>query len=317
MSEDRTARLKAIRTLEKDGTDAYLPAHAWGLDLTALDRRNLTKGSITTYRAALRKLLNAGLDPFDPRTLQAYVDGLKAGRRKTLLSALRLTVIEPEPAAENVPAVHRLLAQFASRPRTAKKKAPAKTIPRIWLSSQQVQEMLQLCGDSVPFGGDLEGRRDSILLELALRAGLGCEELVALTFAALQRGPNESGEMRDILQVPGKGARHRIIPIDRALAGKLREWHAIVGDGRVARSLGMKKELGHSLTRVAVYQIVRKYGQRLGLPKLSPEDLRRTYARLAYEAGTPLTELKELLGHDKVTTTIRFLGLPISKDDLA
>jgi integrase len=108
----------------------------------------------------------------------------------------------------------------------------------------------------------------------------------------------------------------------------------------------MKKELGESLTRVAVYQIVRKYGKRLGLPKLSPEDLRRTYARLAYEAGVPLTELlcaakifelkrsflavklgakvrlfmqgavKERLGHDKVTTTIRFLGLPIDLEEL-
>jgi len=88
------------------------------------------------------------------------------------------------------------------------------------------------------------------------------------------------------------------------LAEKLREWYSIAGSDFIARSPFAKKELGKSISRVSVYEIVRKYGKRIGLPKLTPADLRFTYAHLAYDAGMPVAEIKERLGHAKVKTTL-------------
>jgi integrase len=110
--------------------------------------------------------------------------------------------------------------------------------------------------------------------------------------------------MRDVLEVKGKGAKDRVVPISRLLADRLREWRDIVGGGLIARSLGMKKELGESMSAVGVFQLVRKYGKLIDIPELSPHDLRRTYAHLGYDAGVPITQIKELLGHASVATTV-------------
>ena len=124
-----------------------------------------------------------------------------------------------------------------------------------------------------------------------------------LRFEALKQQPTKNGKMRDVLEVKGKGAKDRVIPISRLLADRLQEWRDIVSGGLVARSLGMKKELGESMSSVAVFLIVRRYGKLIDTPKLSPHDLRRTYAHLGYDAGVPITQIKELLGHASVATT--------------
>lgn len=101
------------------------------------------------------------------------------------------------------------------------------------------------------------------------------------------------------------------------LADRLREWRDLVGVGLVARSLGMRKELGESLSGVGVYQIVRKYGKQIDMPELAPHDLRRTYAHLGYDAGVPITQIKELLGHTSIATTQKYLDLSLDLDTTA
>ena len=71
-----------------------------------------------------------------------------------------------------------------------------------------------------------------------------------------------------------------------------------------------------SISSVAVHQIVRKYGAMIGVPKLKTDDLRRTYAQLAYNSGLTLTQIKELMGHVNLATTERFLDLTVSLDDI-
>ena len=79
----------------------------------------------------------------------------------------------------------------------------------------------------------------------------------------------------------------------------------------------MKKELGESMSAVAAFQIVRKYGKLIGVPGLAPHDLRRTYAHLGYQAGVPITQIKELLGHASVATTQRYLDLSLDLENTA
>jgi integrase len=132
-----------------------------------------------------------------------------------------------------------------------------------------------------------------------------------LTFDALKQQPTKGGKMRDVLEVTGKGGKTRVIPINEKLGSHLREWKEIVGGGFVARSLGMKKELGQSMSAVAIFHLVNKYGKQIGMDELAPHDLRRTYAQLGYEAGVPLTQISTLLGHSSVATTQKYLDLSL------
>jgi integrase/recombinase XerD len=71
------------------------------------------------------------------------------------------------------------------------------------------------------------------------------------------------------------------------------------------------------LTWIEAILIVRKYGSMIDMPKLSPHDLRRTYAQVGNDAGVPITQIKELLGHASVATTQRYLNLALDLETTA
>jgi site-specific recombinase XerD len=120
-----------------------------------------------------------------------------------------------------------------------------------------------------------------------------------------------------VLSVRGKGAKDRVVPISDNLAEGLAAWKETVGGGLVARSLGMSKILGESLSAIGVFDIVQKHGEAIGRSELAPHDLRRTFAQLAYQAGVPITQISTLLGHANVATTQRYLDLQIDLEQTA
>lgn len=285
--------------------------------VTALDRANLQPSTRLKYRREIEALYLAGVNPADHAALQRYADGLKSSRKQFLKSALRLMTLDfeqqikagatPANIAQTQAALYRLEAMREAVQVPQHKGTKAHT----WLSPRQVQEITSLPGE------DVEGKRDYIVLGLLLGAGLRREELATLTFDALKGQPTKSGKVRDVLEVTGKGNKTRVIPISEKLGDHLREWKAITGGGKVARSLGMSKQLGESMSSVAIFQLVNKYGARIGIPELAPHDLRRTYAQLGYEAGVPITQISTLLGHSNVATTQKYLDLSLDIESTA
>ncbi|MCP4700636.1 MAG: site-specific integrase, partial [Gammaproteobacteria bacterium] len=182
-----------------------------------------------------------------------------------------------------------------------------------WLAAAQVKKMTALCGE------DLEGQRDWIILGVLLGAGLRRDELANLTFDALKQQPMKGGGVRDVLEVTGKGEKIRVIPISALLARRLRDWKETTGGGNIARRMECKSKtiLGPSMSGVAIFHLVRKYGKRINLPQLAPHDLRRTFAQLAYEAGIPLTQISILLGHASLDVTISYLNLELDLETTA
>jgi integrase len=288
-----------------------------GFDFSAIDRANLQPSTKKQYRREIEKLLQAGVDPMNYKALQEYADGLKSSRRQFLKSALRLMSIDYERTIKagatdrNVGKIQAGLYRLEAMREAVQVKPHKGVKAHTWLSQKQVAAITALCGN------DLEGSRDWIVLGLLLGAGLRREELAGLTFEALKQQPTKSGRPRDVLEVTGKGAKDRVIPISEKLGYHLREWQKIVGGGLIARSLGMKKELGESMSAVAIFQLVSKYGKRIGVPGLAPHDLRRTYAQLGYEAGVPITQISTLLGHSSVATTQRYLNLALDLESTA
>jgi integrase len=176
------------------------------------------------------------------------------------------------------------------------------------LTVAQAKELL-----SAPGTDTLMGLRDTAILALMLCTGIREAELVALDVEDLRQ--RLSGELA--LQVrEGKGAVQRLIPygeLSFALA-IVEAWllHAAISEGAVFRGFwkGGKRVRDGGLTTRAINKILDKYPVSIeSVPTIiHPHDLRRTYARLSYEAGTPIMALKDNLGHSHHKTTERYIG---------
>lgn len=287
------------------------------INLSAIDRADLQPSTKYKYKREFENLLKAGINPLDFTSLTHYASGLKSSRKSFLKSALRLMSIDyeqklksgatPQNIGMTQAAVYRLEAMRSSVAIPKRKGDKA----HIWLSQEQVHKMTSLCKN------DLEGQRDWIILGILMGAGLRREELSGLTFEALKQQPMKSGKIRNVLQVEGKGAKTRVIPISLTLANKILAWREVVSFGRIARAIGRKKQITPKMSSVAIFRLVQKYGNLIGVPELAPHDLRRTFAQLGYDAGVPITQISVLLGHSSVATTQRYLNLKINLESTA
>ena len=72
-----------------------------------------------------------------------------------------------------------------------------------------------------------------------------------------------------------------------------------------------------------IERIVGEYGHSAGIAqasgsaKLSPHDLRRTFARQSYDNGATLIQVQIALGHSDPKTTARYIGADLPDDDTA
>lgn len=289
-----------------------------GYDFTAIDRSpKLQPSTKMKYKREIQSMIEAGINPDNHRDLQGYADGLKSSRKQFLKSALRLMTlgyeqsIKANATPQNIQMAQASIMRLEAMRDAVEVEKPKGTKAHVWLSQKQVTEITGLCGD------DLEGKRDWIVLGLLLGAGLRREELASLTFSALKQQPMKNSKMRDVLEVIGKGNKSRVIPIKPILAQRLREWKEIAGDGLIARSLGMGKTLGESMSAVSIFNLVAKYGKLIGIEGLAAHDCRRTFAQLAYEVGIPITQISKLLGHSSVSTTQGYLNLDLDLETTA
>lgn len=270
-----------------------------------IDRAPLAQTTKAQYQKALRNYLATGNSLTDSQALSDYAADLPKSSKSFLKAAIRLwgdsIILDSKSRAtpENIGAVQATVYRIEALNNAIQVPATKGEKAHTWLTQTEVKRLLSFCDDS------LTGRRDRAILSVLLGAGLRCNELSNLTFDALM----QQGD-RTILQVRGKGSKDRIIPISIRLAQILEDWHKITGDGYIARSLGMNRELGERLSDVQIYRIVAQYGGKIG-KELAPHDLRRSYAQLGYEAGVPITQISKLLGHSNVATTQRYLNLDL------
>lgn len=287
----------------------------------AIERAPLADSTKVKYRRAIERYQDTGRDLFNAGDLAEYAQGLSQSGRAFLKSAIRLVVTQmkaemdarADPLAPNVVELDARMGQadrvFNTILDTIKVKESEGTKVHTWLTQSEVKRLLDTCGD------DLSGRRDHIALALCVAAGLRRAEAVALCFSDVKLQPVKD-RLRTVLQIVGKGAKSRVVPVSDALANALDEWAALAGisEGPILRSVGKGGELGDSLSGVGLFHIVRARGAEIGKAELAPHDLRRTFAQLGFEAGVAITQISTLLGHSNVATTQRYLNLALDLD---
>ena len=140
--------------------------------------------------------------------------------------------------------------------------------------------------------------RARTIILLFYETGLRRSELVGLDDKDVDFGASQ-------LKVTGKRNKQRIIPFGEELATELQHYMAVREDefGKTDGALFLSDK-GKRMTGNQVYLIVRKYLSVVtSLKKKSPHVLRHTFATAMLNNGAGLEGIKNLLGHESVSTT--------------
>ncbi|MGA9116713.1 MAG: tyrosine recombinase XerC [Bacteroidota bacterium] len=142
------------------------------------------------------------------------------------------------------------------------------------------------------------GARDAAILELFYGTGIRLNELLKLRMRDL------AGDL-GTLRVMGKGSKERILPVGRKARKALETYLKV----RRHQGAGEKGPLflaarGGAMDSKGVYRIVRRYISMVADPaRKSPHVLRHTFATHLLDRGADLRAVKELLGHESLSTT--------------
>ena len=172
-----------------------------------------------------------------------------------------------------------------------------------WLTLPQVQQLLE-----APDPATAKGRRDRVLLGLLVGCGLRRGELAGLEFSAVAQREGRWA----IVDLVGKHGRVRTVPMPSWAKTVLDRWAsaARISSGPVLRPVSKAGRVGSGpLTPQSIFETVIAYARRAGLGRITPHDLRRTFAKLAHRGRAPLEQIQISLGHASIQTTERYLGL--------
>lgn len=262
--------------------------------------KNFSENTVTSYRNDLsdfgkflkeRSLQGNPLNQIDRPLLRDFLVFLKRKRLKEATIAhkvfvlrsffkylLRKRKIFSDPAS------------FLSSPRK-KKSLPA------FLTLSQMEGLLKL-----PIKESFWGLRDLAILELFYSTGMRLSELANLDLSSV----DFQGE---VVRVLGKGKKERIIPVGREALEVLKNYlnlrkFAFKGKSKMNGEMIFLNRSGKRLSARSIGRIVKKYAVQISEDqKTSPHTLRHTFATHLLDQGADLLAVKELLGHESLSTT--------------
>ncbi|MEQ9455282.1 MAG: site-specific tyrosine recombinase [Phycisphaeraceae bacterium] len=144
------------------------------------------------------------------------------------------------------------------------------------------------------------GLRDRALLELLYACGLRASELADLELDGLNRGLG-------VVRVMGKGRKERIVPVARAALEHVTTYlegvrPELEKKDKPSNRLFLSRT-GQPITRIVVWQIVKRHAARAGVRRIHPHVLRHAFATHLLAGGADLRVVQELLGHASLNTT--------------
>jgi integrase/recombinase XerD len=185
-------------------------------------------------------------------------------------------------------------AEFIDLPKITRK------LPEV-LSVDEIDAIFAACDMSDPLG-----RRNRTMLELLYSSGLRVSELVNLRM-------NHIFLNEGIVRVIGKGNKERLVPLGESAKTQIEHYlhdrlqQATQKDGEGILFLNRR---GSRLTRNMVFMIIKKLCDQAGIEKcVSPHTFRHSFATHMIEGGADLLAVKEMLGHESVTTTEIYLHM--------
>jgi site-specific recombinase XerD len=140
--------------------------------------------------------------------------------------------------------------------------------------------------------------RDLALIDLLASTGMRVGELVLLNRNDI------NFEERECI-VFGKGSKERIVYFDARSKIHLQNYLESRQDENQALFVTLRKPYNR-LTIGGVERRLRNFGIALEIPNVHPHKFRRTLATMAIDKGMPIEQLKQLLGHKRIDTTLQY-----------
>ena len=173
-----------------------------------------------------------------------------------------------------------------------------KAVPRklpSTLSAAEVETLLDQPGTDTVLG-----LRDRALLALLYGTGIRASECAQLCDEDVDLG-------NATVTVTGKGGHQRSVPLNDSVVQTLRAYRQQRG-AATPRAPFFVSRRRQALSRTAIYERVRTWGQRARISKrVSPHRLRHTFATHLVRAGVGIVTIRDLLGHKQITSTQVYL----------
>jgi site-specific recombinase XerD len=146
------------------------------------------------------------------------------------------------------------------------------------------------------------GLRDRAVLTLLYGTGIRASECAGLV-------EQDINWEEPTIRVRGKGGHERTVPLNPEVLHVLRQYRLARGGAKADAPFFRSRE-GGALSRNAVYDRVRSHARRARIPhRVSPHQLRHTFATHLVQEGVSLVTLRDLLGHRQITSTQIYIHL--------
>lgn len=155
-------------------------------------------------------------------------------------------------------------------------------------SDEALEKMRDGCGNL----------RDLAIIDMLASTGMRVGELVLLNREDI------NFEERECV-VLGKGNKERVVYFDARTKIHLQNYLDSRSDSNSALFVGLRAP-HNRLSIGGVESTLRELGQVLSIPKVHPHKFRRTLATTAIDKGMPIEQVQQLLGHQKIDTTLHY-----------
>jgi len=183
---------------------------------------------------------------------------------------------------------------------------PARKVKRLrleppqhaWLNAEQIAAFLDACREGEPAW--------FALVFAGFHTGMRLGELLALRWECVDFDGEQievrRSRTRGVTTSP-KGHKRRFVPLSKPLAEILR------GVPRSAEGLLFVHKDGRPITRDMLKHPFERLYKAAEVPRITPHDMRHSYASLLVSRGAPLNLVQQLLGHVDIQTTLRYAHL--------
>ena len=141
--------------------------------------------------------------------------------------------------------------------------------------------------------------RNYCMLELLYGSGLRISELTSLNLGDIHLN-------QGLINIFGKGSKERIVPINKEEEQALKKYildYRLLFDPKDYDAVFLNKN-GERISRIAVFKIIKELAKKANINKeISPHTLRHSFATHLLEGGADIMAVKELLGHEDISTT--------------
>ena len=236
------------------------------------------------------------------KTIESMVTGIDKPVQRITTDDIRqyLTTYQMQRKSSKVTIdnIRRILATFYSwlEDEDYIVKSPVRRIHKVKtakvIKETYTDEALELMRDNC------DSLRDLAIIDLLASSGMRVGELVLLNRDDINFNDREC-------VVFGKGNKERLVYFDARTKIHLQNYLGSRTDSNPALFVTLRAPY-ERLQIGGVEMRLRQLGKRLSIPKVHPHKFRRTLATSAIDKGMPIEQVQQLLGHQKIDTTMHY-----------